>query len=152
MTCIISNQEKLIDLFDISQGIKMLCQDGIHKSIYRVTWKVSTPSSATNHHATTIPDNRINEHTNSAVEHKKVPPPEQLQRPSALKSTQSNPYLQHQQQQQQPSSDARETVSAPTLPDAAKSNVLVDVLTESDLNDLPPGWLYAHGNSQRKIH
>lgn len=109
--------------------------------------KVSPPSSTANHHATTIPDNRNNEHTNSAVEHKKVPPPEQLQRPSALKSTQSNPYLQHQQQQQQPSLDARETVSAPTLPDTAKSNILVDVLTESDLNDLPPGWLYAHDDS-----
>lgn len=142
----------LIDLFDVSQGMKILYQEGIHKSIYHVTWKVSPPSSTANHHATTIPENRNNEHANSAVEHKKVPPPEQLQRPSALKSTQSNPYLQHQQQQQQPSLDARETVSAPTLPDTAKSNILVDVLTESDLNDLPPGWLYAHGNSERDIN
>jgi hypothetical protein len=76
-------------------------------------------------------------------EYNKVPPPEQQHRPAALKSTQSNPYL----QQRESKLITRETASAPVLPDSAKADLLVDISTEQDLDDLPSGWCYAHGKS-----
>lgn len=51
----------------------------------------------------------------------------------------SNPYL------QQSSTLKRDAVSAPILPDRAKVNLLVDISTESSIDDLPAGWSYSYG-------